>query len=257
MDILELKAVRKSFGGVVALNNVSFNVKEGEKLGLIGPNGAGKTTLFNCITGIWNIDQGSISFKGYDLTRENVISISKLGIGRTFQNTNLFNNLTVRDNILVGMCGKWKTSFLSLVWGDKYFKKKEMEIDQNINDILNLVRLTECQFHQAGVLPYGLQKRLEIARTLAARPDLLLLDEPVAGMNINETNEIINLIRDINENFRITIIIIEHDVKMIMKVSDRIIVLDQGALIASDTPENVRKDQKVIEAYLGRDNNYA
>jgi branched-chain amino acid transport system ATP-binding protein len=254
--MLELKDVTKYFGGVVANDKITFSVTKGETVGLIGPNGAGKTTLYNLITGLIRTSGGSIIFKGEDITNESPIHIARKGMGRTFQILNLFPNLAVRDNILVGWCCRWKPKFLPLFWKSKRFKEEESSAFERIESILDFTGLKKYESYPAGALPYGYQKRVELARTLATGCDLLLLDEPVAGMNIVETNTMIDLIYKIGEA-GITVIVVEHNMRMIMKISKRIIVLDYGKMIADDLPENIRKNRKVTDAYLGTGEVYA
>ena len=254
--MLELKDVTKHFGGLAANDKVSFNVTKGERVGLIGPNGAGKTTLYNLITGLERTSGGSIIFKGANITNQSPVDIARKGIGRTFQILNVFPNLTVRDNILVGWCCRWKPKILPLIWKSKRFKEEESSAFERIESLLDFTGLKEYESDSAGTLPYGYQKKVELARALATDCDLLLLDEPVAGMNIIETNAMIDFIYKINEA-GITVIVVEHDMRMIMRISKRIIVLDYGKMIADDSPENIRKNPKVTEAYLGTEDVYA
>ncbi|MHB9929022.1 ABC transporter ATP-binding protein [Clostridium botulinum] len=240
MNILEVKDLNINFGGITAIDNLKFSVKKGEILGVIGPNGAGKTTLYNTITGIYKPSKGDIFLNNKKITGTKPYKISRLGIARTFQNIRLFNSLTVLENILVGRVSKLK----KLVKLNPYMKE--------IFDILEVVGLEKVINNMASDLPYGQQRKVEIARALALSPKVLLLDEPAAGMNNYEKQDLKNLINILREDFNITVLIIEHDMGVIMDLCDRILVLDYGKKIAEGSPEEISNDANVIKAYMGK-----
>ncbi|APC83995.1 ABC transporter ATP-binding protein [Clostridium botulinum] len=240
MNILEVKDLNINFGGITAIDNLNFSVKKGEILGVIGPNGAGKTTLYNTITGIYKPNKGDIFLNNKKITGTKPYKISRLGIARTFQNIRLFNSLTVLENILVGRVSELK----KLVKLNPYMKE--------IFDILEVVGLEKVINNMASDLPYGQQRKVEIARALALSPKVLLLDEPAAGMNNYEKQDLKNLINILREDFNITVLIIEHDMGVIMDLCDRILVLDYGKKIAEGSPEEISNDTNVIKAYMGK-----
>jgi branched-chain amino acid transport system ATP-binding protein len=248
--VLEVKKISKNFGGIQALTDVSFSIEQGEVLGLIGPNGAGKTTMFNMITAMFPPSSGEIVFMGQSLSGLKPHEITKRGICRTFQNIRLFSELTVRENVMVGNHCRLTTGVLQSVFRTKYQKQEEENVLKSSDEILEIVGLSEYSQTIAKNLSYGQQRRLEIARALASRPTLLLLDEPAAGMNEKETNDLFDLIRKI-QALNITILLIEHDMPLVMRICSRIVVLNFGKKIAEGTPSSIQNNKEVIEAYLG------
>ena len=247
---LEAKAVAKHFGGVKALRDVSMTIQSGEIYGLIGPNGAGKTTFFNCMTGLYVPDGGGFDFAGAPLVADAPHQAAERGIARTFQNIRLFGNMTALENVMVGRHVRTRAGVLGAMLNNAATKAEEAAIRQRAIDLLHYVRIEDRADDLAKNLSYGDQRRLEIARALATEPKLLCLDEPAAGMNATETAELRELIEGIRRDGT-TILLIEHDVKLVMGLCDRVAVLDYGALVIEDVPAVVQKDQRVIEAYLG------
>jgi branched-chain amino acid transport system ATP-binding protein len=248
--VLEIKRISKNFGGIQALTDVSFSIEQGEVLGLIGPNGAGKTTMFNMITAMFPPSSGEIVFMGQSLAGLKPHEITKQGICRTFQNIRLFSELTVRENVMVGNHCRLTTGVLQSVFRTKYQKQEEANVLKSSDEILEIVGLSEYSQTIAKNLSYGQQRRLEIARALASQPKLLLLDEPAAGMNEKETNDLFDLIKKI-QALNITILLIEHDMPLVMRICSRIVVLNFGKKIAEGTPSSIQNNKEVIEAYLG------
>lgn len=251
MALLEVKDLTKNFGGLTAVGDVTMELHEGELVGLIGPNGAGKTTLFNLLTGVYEPSEGTISLAGTILNGKAPSKIASLGLGRTFQNIRLFKNMTVLENVLIGLGNHGKSEVFASFFRLPAFYKNEEALKTKANELLKIFDLDGDADTLAKNLPYGQQRRLEIVRALATEPKILFLDEPAAGMNPQETAELTQLIRKIKEEFGITIILIEHDMSLVMEVTERIYVLEYGRLIAHGTPEEIRNNKRVIEAYLG------
>ena len=249
--LLEVAGVSVRFGALVALNQVSLGICHGEILAIIGPNGAGKTTLLNAISGFYHPYEGRIVFDHKDRTHLKPPDVAALGIARTFQNVALFKGMSVLDNLMTGRLLKMKGSFLleALYWGPA--RRQELEHRAFVERIIDFLEIQAIRKTAAGRLPYGLQKRVELGRALAAEPELLLLDEPMAGMNVEEKEDMCRFILDVNGEFGTTIALIEHDMGVVMDISDRVAVLDYGRKIADGAPEQVRKDPAVRDAYLG------
>ncbi|MBI5952393.1 MAG: ABC transporter ATP-binding protein [Chloroflexi bacterium] len=252
MSLINATRVVKRFGGLTAVNKMDFNLDKGEIVSIIGPNGAGKTTFFNTITGIYNPEEGDIVFNGKSLIGLRTDQIAERGISRTFQNIRLFSNMSVIENILVGMHPHLKQSAVDSLFRLPSFKKEELDAEKKAEELMAYVGLKGVGNELAKNLPYGGQRRVEIARALAAEPLLLLLDEPTAGMNPLETEDAIKLFRRIRDEKGITVLLIEHDMRVVMNISERISVMDYGEKIAEGTPAEIRANQRVIEAYLGR-----
>ena len=252
--LLGVRAVTLGFGGVRALTDVSFDVQSGELFSIIGPNGAGKTSMLNCISGRYHPNQGAILLRGRDITRLTPNQRAPLGLGRTFQNLALFGHMTVLDNIMVGRHHLLRNNFLT---GALYWlggaQREELEHRRHVEEIIDFLEISHIRKAVAGTLPYGLRKRVELARAIAVKPDLILLDEPMAGMNLEEKEDMARYIVDLNEDWGMTVVMIEHDMGVVMDISHRIMVLDFGRKIADGPPDRIMDDEHVKRAYLGVD----
>lgn len=251
--MLQLRGVSLSFGGLKAVDHVDMDVAEGEIAGLIGPNGAGKTTVFNLITGLYRPDEGSILFRGQAIHRQPPHRITELGIARTFQNIRLFGNASVLENVMMARHCRTRSGSLAAIFRTRAYREEEEQTRERALALLKFVELDDVRDVRASELPYGSQRRLEIARALATDPLLLLLDEPAAGMNETESDRLIRLIRRIRDELNKTVLLIEHDMRVVMTLCDRITVLNFGRRLIHGRPEEVRNDPNVIEAYLGRE----
>ncbi|MCB1750839.1 MAG: ABC transporter ATP-binding protein [Gammaproteobacteria bacterium] len=252
--VLQAEGISLSFGAMRVLNNVSFDVHQGEIRSIIGPNGAGKSSMLNVINGVYHPQQGSITYRGETRQQMKVHQAAAQGIARTFQNIALFKGMSTLDNIMTGRNLKIKSNMLqqAVYWGKA--QKEEIEHRRKVEEIIDFLEIQAIRKTPVGKLPYGMQKRVELGRALAAEPDLLLLDEPMAGMNVEEKEDMCRFVLDINDEFGTTIILIEHDMGVVMDLSDRVVVLDYGNQLADGPPDVVRSNQAVIDAYLGVSN---
>jgi branched-chain amino acid transport system ATP-binding protein len=251
-DLLLARAMRKEFGGLIAVSDIDFSIPQGAIVSLIGPNGAGKTTFFNMITGVYKPTAGQVVFDGHDITAKPPHAVTARGIGRTFQNMRLFQDMTALENVLVGMHSRLRGGIFRSILRTPGQRREERQARERGRELLAYCGLTGREDTYARNLPYGDQRRLEVARALATEPKLLLLDEPTAGMNPQETMIFMRFVEALRSDRLLTVLLIEHDMRLVMGVSDRVSVLDYGRMIAEGTPEEIRRDDRVIEAYLGR-----
>ena len=252
LPVLDVRNLGIDFGGLTAVDGFNMTIGPTEISGLIGPNGAGKTTIFNLLTSVYQPTRGSILLKGIDTKGMNTAKVNKMGIARTFQNIRLFNDMTALDNVKVGMHNEIKCSFVSSLLRLPSYFKAEKKANEKAMELLEFMGLADIADQKAGSLPYGVQRRLEICRALASNPAIILLDEPAAGMNPSETAELMHQIRRIRDTFHIAIFLIEHDMNLVMNVCEAIVVVNYGKIIAKGTPEEIKNNPAVIEAYLGR-----
>jgi branched-chain amino acid transport system ATP-binding protein len=257
MTLLNVDNLTKNFGGLTAISHVNLEINNNELIGLIGPNGAGKTTLFNLLTGVYVPSEGSISFKPndevYELSGKNTSQIGQMGIARTFQNIRLFKDLSVLENVRIGMHTELGANVFQSFFRTKEYYRTEIDMTEKAMELLKIFNMEDKAKYKASNLPYGDQRKLEIVRALGTNPKLLFLDEPAAGMNARESRELTQLIQQIHEEFDLAIVLIEHDMKVIMNISERIYVLEYGKKIAEGTPQEIQQNEYVIRAYLGGD----
>lgn len=257
MNLLTVKGLTKNFGGLCAVSNVNLEIREKELIGLIGPNGAGKTTLFNLLTGVYEPSEGEILLnmngKEQQIGGKKPYVVTRMGLARTFQNIRLFKDLTAIDNVKIAMHKNIRYGTMKAIFRTPAFYKEEERVQKQAEDLLKVVDLYDKKDELAKNLPYGEQRRLEIARALATQPKLLFLDEPAAGMNPQETADLTNLIHKIKEDYNLSVILIEHDMSLVMTICERIYVLDYGKCIANGVPEEIKQNERVIKAYLGED----
>ncbi|MEN9688625.1 MAG: hypothetical protein RI998_622 [Pseudomonadota bacterium] len=249
--ILDVKNISLSFGGVKALSDISFNVREHEIRAIIGPNGAGKSSMLNCINGVYTPQQGQITFRGQTFSHMDSHQVAVMGVARTFQNLALFKGMSVLDNIMTGRNLRMKSNLLMQAIRLGPAEREEIEHRKRVEEIIDFLEIQPYRKTPVGQLPYGLQKRVDLGRALALEPQVLLLDEPMAGMNVEEKQDMCRFILDVNDEFGTTVVLIEHDMGVVMDISDRVVVLDYGKKIGDGTPDEVRRNPEVISAYLG------
>ena len=249
--VLDVRNISLSFGGVKALTDISFDVREHEVRSIIGPNGAGKSSMLNCINGVYQPQQGRITFRGQTFTHMNSRQVAEMGVARTFQNLALFKGMSVLDNIMTGRNLRMKSNLLMQALRIGPAAREEMAHREVVERIIDFLEIQAWRKTPVGQLPYGLQKRVDLGRALAMEPQVLLLDEPMAGMNVEEKQDMCRFILDVNDQFGTTVLLIEHDMGVVMDISDRVVVLDYGKKIGDGTPEEVRSNEEVISAYLG------
>lgn len=257
MSLLEAQEISVSFGGIQALDRVSFEVRQGEVFSIIGPNGAGKTTIFNCLNRYYDLDEGSFVFQGQNISRISPYRVAELGIARTFQNIELFKNTTVIENLLLGRHRKRKSNLLTEAIFSGSVRRQEIESREKAEIIIDFLDLQPYRDQQVANLPYGVQKTVELARALAMEPEILLLDEPSSGLNMEETQDLLFWIEDIKEEYGITIIVVEHNMRLVKEISDRVLALSFGRIITQGAPKDVLEHQEVMAAYLGEEGDFA
>ena len=249
--MLDVRNVSLSFGGVAALTDVSFYVRPHELFAIIGPNGAGKTSIFNCLNGVYRPGQGKILLDGEDVTGRSPVTIARMGIARTFQNLGLFSTLTVLENVLLGRHTRMRANFLTAPFWFGRARREEIGERHRAEEIIELMELEPYRFSPVGLLPYGVRKRVEVARAMAMEPKILLLDEPAAGMNLEETEDMARYIREINEEWKVTVILVEHDLQMVMDLAHRVMAMDFGRVLMTGPPRDVQENTAVVRAYVG------
>lgn len=249
--LLEMRNVSLSFGGIAALADVSFHVMPGELFAIIGPNGAGKTSIFNCLNGVYRPQQGEIFLDDEPITGRRPVAIARRGIARTFQNLGLFSTLTVLENVMLGRHHRMQSGFLAGALWIGRARREEIRERHRCEEIIELMELEPHRFAPVGLLPYGVRKRVEVARAIAMEPKLLLLDEPAAGMNLEETEDMARYIREINEEWKVSIVLVEHDLQMVMDLAHRVMAMDFGRVLRIGPPEDVQANTEVVRAYVG------